>query len=239
MTRVICQTERLLLRQFTLDDLDPLAAMHRDPEVSRFIGGVITLEQTRQRLQQWIEEYDRYGFSKWAVVLQASGELIGRCGLTLEQIDGVSERELGWTFARAHWGKGYATEAAAAAMEHCFTGLGLRRLISLIDPQNLASAGVAIKLGMILERTVQWQGVPTNMYAARLTGGGSPSLSARLSATHPLFLWQCQNRAVFGPVLRSLDSAIPQRRTESPRFSTFFLRSPSRQAGFASIACNP
>ncbi len=170
-SRVICQTGRLLLRLFTLDDLDPLAAMHRDPEVSRFIGGVKTLEETRQRLQQWIEEYDRYGFSKWAVVLQASGELIGRCGLTLEQIDGVSERELGWTFARAHWGKGYATEAAAAAMEHCFTGLGLRRLISLIDPQNLASARVATKLGMIYERTVQWQGVPTNMYVARLTGG--------------------------------------------------------------------
>jgi [ribosomal protein S5]-alanine N-acetyltransferase len=167
---VIGQTGRLLLRQFTLDDLDPLAAMYRDPEVTRFIGGVKTLEETRQRLQQWIEEYERFGFSKWAVVLQASGELIGRCGLTLEQLDGVPERELGWTFARAHWGNGYATEAAAAAMEHCSTMLRLRRLISLIDPQNLPSARVATKLGMIYERTVQWQGAPTNVYAARLTG---------------------------------------------------------------------
>jgi RimJ/RimL family protein N-acetyltransferase len=74
---IVYETSRLILRQFTRDDLGPLAAMHLDAEVARFIGGVKTLEQTREKLEQWLAEYDRYGFSKWAVILR-SGEDIDR-----------------------------------------------------------------------------------------------------------------------------------------------------------------
>ena len=162
---IVCETSRLILRYFTPDDLAPLAAMHLDVEVTRFIGGVKTLEQTRERLEQWLAEYERYGFSKWAVVLRGSEELIGRCGLSPEQIDGVDEWELGWTFARAYWGKGYATEAAEAAMEYSFRVLGHRRLISLIRLGNVASARVAEKIRMNYERRVQWNGMPAHMYA--------------------------------------------------------------------------
>jgi ribosomal-protein-alanine N-acetyltransferase len=139
--------------------------MHLDVEVTHFIGGVKTREQTRERLEQWLAEYERYGFSKWAVVLRGGEELIGRCGLSREQIDGEDEWELGWTFARAHWGKGYATEAAKAAMEYSFRVLGHRRLISLIRPGNVASVRVAEKIGMNYERRVQWDGMPADMYA--------------------------------------------------------------------------
>ena len=162
---IVCETSRLILRHFTRDDLAPLAAMHLDVEVTRFIGGVKTLEQTRERLEQWLAEYQRYGFSKWAVVLRGGEELIGRCGLSPEQIDGVDEWELGWTFARAYWGKGYATEAAEAAMEYSFRVLGHRRLISLIRLGNVASVRVAEKIGMNYERRVQWNGMPADMYA--------------------------------------------------------------------------
>jgi hypothetical protein len=72
---IVCETSRLILR--------------------RFIGGVKTLEQTRERLERWLDEYERYGFSKWAVVLRGGEELIGRCGLSPEQIDGADEWELG------------------------------------------------------------------------------------------------------------------------------------------------
>lgn len=163
---IVCQTSRLLLRNFTMDDLASLDAMHSDPEVARFIGGVKTLEQTRQRLKVWLEEYQRYGFSKWAVVLRSSGELIGRCGLALEQVDTSAEWELGWTFARAHWGNGYATEAAKAAMEHSFNVLDLKRLISLIRPGNDSSVRVAERIGMTYDRIVEWNGAPAKMYVA-------------------------------------------------------------------------
>jgi [ribosomal protein S5]-alanine N-acetyltransferase len=163
---VVCETTRLILRRFTMGDLDALALMHSDPEVGRFLGGVKTPEQTQRRLEEWIEEYAQYGYSKWAVVLRSSGELIGRCGLSPEEIDGHSHWELGWTFARAHWGQGYATEAAAAAMQHSFQKLGHKRLISLIRPGNFASVRVAERLGMIYEGRVQWNDAPAHMYSA-------------------------------------------------------------------------
>jgi [ribosomal protein S5]-alanine N-acetyltransferase len=161
---IVCETSRLILRRFTRDDLAPLSAMHLDEEVGRFIG-VKTPEQTRDSLETWLSEYERYGFSKWAVVLRESEELIGRCGLSPEQADGVDIWELGWTFARAHWRKGYATEAAQAAMQYSFRVLGHRRLVSLIRLGNVASVRVAEKIGMNYEGRVQWRGMPADMYA--------------------------------------------------------------------------
>lgn len=162
--RFICQTDRLWLREFTIDDLEPLTAMHLDPEVCRFIG-LRTSEQTRKTLSEWMAAYSSVGFSKWAVVLRESGEFIGRCGMTVEEYEGISEPELGWTFARAHWGHGYATEAATAAMKHWFDDLRFRRIISLIDPQNVSSERVALRIGMTLDRQVRWKGKPANLYA--------------------------------------------------------------------------
>src|SRR5215510_10871569 len=170
----VCETSRLLLRHFTAADLESLAAMHSDPEVARFIGGVKTREQTLHRLEEWMAQYQQYGFSKWAVVLRSTGELVGRCGLSPEQIDGISEWELGWTFARAHWGHGYAAEAAAAAMEHCFRKLGHKRLISLIRPGNFPSVPVAEKFGMSYAPRVQWNDTPADMYAASFQAEMSP-----------------------------------------------------------------
>lgn len=163
---IVCGTSRLLLRHFTMQDLNFLVTLHSDLEVCRFIGGVRSVEQNRQNLEKWIAEYQRYGFSKWAVVLRSSGELVGRCGLANEQINGESEWELGWTFARGHWGKGYATEAAMAAMEHSFRVLGHRRLISLIHPEDSASMRVAVRIGMSYQLTVQWHEAATDLYAA-------------------------------------------------------------------------
>jgi ribosomal-protein-alanine N-acetyltransferase len=162
--RHICQTDRLLLREFTMDDLDRLTTMHLDPEVTRFIG-LRTPEQTRKSLCEWIAAYRSLGFAKWAVTLPETGELIGRCGITFEEFGGVSEPELGWTFARAHWGHGYATEAATGAMKHAFEDLRFRRIVSLIDPENFASERVAVRIGMIFERQVQWKGKLTNLFA--------------------------------------------------------------------------
>src|SRR5262249_17964800 len=129
-----------------MDDLEPLTAMHLDPEVCRFIG-LRTPEQTRNTLREWMAAYSSVGFSKWAVILRESGEFIGRCGMTVEEYDGISEPELGWTFARAHWGHGYATEAAAAVMKHWFEVLGFHRIMSLIDTRNVASERVATRIG--------------------------------------------------------------------------------------------
>jgi ribosomal-protein-alanine N-acetyltransferase len=112
---VVCETERLILRRLTMDDLEPLAAIHADAEVMQFVGGARTYAQTRDRLRDLIDAYETVGFSKWAVVHRASGAFIGRCGPILERISGVDEVEVGYDLAKSYWGQGLASEAAAAA----------------------------------------------------------------------------------------------------------------------------
>jgi len=81
---IVSETPRLVLRRFTPDDADALAVIHADPVVAEFIGGVVTPEQTRARVAGFLDDYARWGFSKWAVVLKSTCELIGRCGPVLE-----------------------------------------------------------------------------------------------------------------------------------------------------------
>jgi len=88
----------------------------------------------------------------WPVTEKATGEVIGDCGLTRKDIDGDEEVELVYVFARGAWGRGYATEAAAAIRDYAFDRLGLDRLVALIDPANTASEKVAVKIGMTHEK---------------------------------------------------------------------------------------
>jgi ribosomal-protein-alanine N-acetyltransferase len=163
---VICETDRLVLRRFTPADLDPVAAMMADPEVTQFFpGGPRTREQTLARLDDFLREYERVGFSKWAVVLRSSGELIGRCGPAIQSVDGVDEVELGYDLAKHHWGRGLATEAATAAVEHCFAVLGMARVISIIDPNNVPSLRVAQRLGMAYEHDIEWRKATFRLYS--------------------------------------------------------------------------
>ena len=115
------ETERLRLRPFTLDDVDAYyAGISSDADVMRYLPG----GQPRQRSDsQWVISYfmhhaDLHGFGVWAVEELASGTLIGHAGL--EYIPGAEEVEIAYTFAKAYWGRGYATEAAAASLNYGF-----------------------------------------------------------------------------------------------------------------------
>lgn len=142
-----------------------MVEMWTDPGVNRFIGGPKTPEETRLKIRDAIEHQKRHGFARWAVTLKINGELIGLCGPMMKLIAGVNEVELGYAFPRNHWGAGYATEAARAAVEHCLHRLGHRRVVAIIHPDNHASAGVITKIGMHFERSVEWEPAPVNLYA--------------------------------------------------------------------------
>jgi ribosomal-protein-alanine N-acetyltransferase len=162
---IIYESDRILLRHLTDADLDPLAAIFADAEVTRYIGGPRTREQVRVRLHELISAYARDGFSKWAVVLRETGETIGRCGPMRETVEGTSEIEIGYDLARAHWGRGIGAEAARAALCYSFGALRLSRVISLIAPGNAASLGVARNMGMRHERDVVWRGATFGLHA--------------------------------------------------------------------------
>ena len=118
--------------------------------------------------------YAQRGYGLWAVVLRETDQPIGYCGLTyFPDINGRPEVEVGYRLARAHWGKGYATEAATAVKDWAFCDRKMERLIALIDPQNVASIRVAEKLGMVHEAEVMLEGYthPDRVYVCRTTGG--------------------------------------------------------------------
>jgi RimJ/RimL family protein N-acetyltransferase len=159
------ETTRLILRELDLDDLDALARLlgdeealvHWGPPLDR-AGAVAWIERNRAR-------YAADGFGRCAVVLRETGELVGDCGLHRTTVEGAGEVELGWIVSRVCWGRGIATEAAAAWRDHAFGQLGLPRIVSMVAEHNAASRSVADKLGMQVERVAVWGGAPMLMYA--------------------------------------------------------------------------
>ena len=163
----ILETPRLILRRLTLDDLDALAELYRDPEVRRFFPeGTLTRAETLEELE-WIIDvyYGRYGYGLWATLLKETGELIGRCGLLPWTLEGRFEVEVAYALARAYWGRGLATEAAQGIVDYAINELHMTRLICLIDADNAASQNVARKLGMTFEKEICDDKGPALMYA--------------------------------------------------------------------------
>ncbi|MEV4351025.1 GNAT family N-acetyltransferase [Actinoplanes sp. NPDC049596] len=149
------ETERLILRQWRDDDLDALAAMNADPDVMRYIldGSVLDRRESADRLERMRAVWARNGFGLFAVEGRDEGVLLGWAGLSVPNFlpEVLPAVEIGWRFAREHWGRGYATEAAAAALRFGFEDCGIERVISIRHPENERSRRVMDKLGLVYE----------------------------------------------------------------------------------------
>jgi ribosomal-protein-alanine N-acetyltransferase len=156
---IIAETERLILRHFTIVDGDAMDRVFGDAEVMFYGRGVQTPQWVREWLQGRLDDYQKLGYGLWAVVKKNDRDVIGYCGLSyFPDIGGIPEIEIGYRLARAHWGWGVATEAARAVRDYVFGTLKMRRLIALIDPANVASIRVAEKIGMQYEKDVMLAG---------------------------------------------------------------------------------
>jgi ribosomal-protein-alanine N-acetyltransferase len=171
---VIAETDRLRLRHFHIVDDDAMDCVFGDPEVMRYGPGVQTPEWVRKWLRGCLEDYhQKWGFGLWAVVERETNQTIGFCGLSyFADVAGRAETELGYRLARAHWGRGYASEAARAVRDYSFGTLGLLRLISIIDPRNIASARVAEKTGLRFEKDAVFHDINVKIYSISRTAGG-------------------------------------------------------------------
>ena len=162
---MILQTPRLLLRELTPQDADAVAQVLSDPETMRHYPA----PYARAGVEQWIERnrqrYQNDGGGLWAMKLKQTEEVIGDCGILLQQVEGERFYEIGYHLRRDQWHQGLATEAAIACRDWAFAHLKTNRLISLIRPENLPSRRVAERNGMTLWKEVTWRGLPHCVYS--------------------------------------------------------------------------
>jgi RimJ/RimL family protein N-acetyltransferase len=157
-------TQRLILREFCEADLDAYADMCGNPEVMRYIGAGKPLSRSDawRNMAMIVGHWQLRGYGMWAVEERQTGEMIGRVGCW--EPEGWPGFEIGWSLRRAYWGLGFATEAATAAISYAFTQLERSHLISLINPQNIASVRVAQKVGENLQGTTEVFGTEVLVY---------------------------------------------------------------------------
>ncbi len=144
------KTSRLILRPWRPSDLEPWIAMNADPEVMRHFPALQTAEESEAMMARNQDYIDREGFGLWAVERREDGAFLGFTGLMRLKdanplFPGV---EAGWRLARHAWGQGYASEAAAAALQDGFGRLGLERIVAFTATTNLPSQAVMRRIGM-------------------------------------------------------------------------------------------
>lgn len=139
------ETARLILRPPAVEDFEVFAAMMADEETARFIGGVMARAAAWRSWASLAGHWAMRGFGMFSVFEKDSGTWIGRVGPWMPE--GWPGPEVGWALLRSAWGKGYATEAAAAAIDWAFDTLGWTEVIHCIEPKNAASIAVAQRLG--------------------------------------------------------------------------------------------
>ena len=140
------RTERLILRPWRPEDAAPFAEMGADPEVMAHFPSVLTREQSDATIARITGHFAREGFGFWAVEVPGVTPFAGFTGIGRPVFMPVVE--IGWRFARAHWGHGYATEAARAAMAWGFDNLPVAEIVAFVVPGNVRSQAVMARLGM-------------------------------------------------------------------------------------------
>jgi ribosomal-protein-alanine N-acetyltransferase len=163
--KVILETDRLLLREYVEEDAEAFFKLNSDPEVLRFVPDkrLLNVEQARQILiDHPIADYRKYGFGRGACILKSMGEQIGFAGL--KYLEELGEVDLAYRLMPTHWGSGLATEIALASVRYGFADLGLKRIVGLVMPENIASVRVLEKTGLRYAETVTFWGHQFSKY---------------------------------------------------------------------------
>lgn len=156
-SKIILETERLILREFIIDDAAHILELLNTPGWLEFIGDrqVHTIEQAKQAIEtRYRRSYADYGFGFWAVCLKEDNTFIGMCGLVQRaELDNV---DIGFALLPAYFGKGYAYEAAQATFDYGYNGLKLSKIVGICDPNNQASIKLLQKLGLVFEKEISY-----------------------------------------------------------------------------------
>jgi ribosomal-protein-alanine N-acetyltransferase len=147
----ILETQNLILRKLTIDDIDMLTRIFSDPITMQFWPKPLDRNEVQKWIQDSIDSYELNGMGRFAVILKSNDECIGDCGLRTSEINGINENDLGYILDKKFWGHGYATEAAEACLHYGFKTLGLNRIVANMETRHIASKRVAEKIGLQIE----------------------------------------------------------------------------------------
>jgi len=155
----VLETERLIVRRFSLDDAAFAVELVNDPAWLQYIGDrkVRTPEDARAYLRKGaLDMYERVGFGMYVVTLKTTGEPIGTCGLIKR--DTLDDVDIGFAFLPKFRGQGFALESAVAVLEHGKRDFGLKRIVAIVSPANRRSIAILEKLGLKFERMLKLPG---------------------------------------------------------------------------------
>jgi [ribosomal protein S5]-alanine N-acetyltransferase len=157
------ETERLRLRMLHLSDLDDLAALFADPDVMRYVGNGKPVDgaEAKKAIASIVAHWERHGFGRWAVEDKTTREFVGYGGL--RSLFGMPE--VVYHLAKAHWGKGLATELAMASLRYGFDAHRFARIVAIAKPPNAASIHVMEKIGMHFEMRTSYYEMEVVQYA--------------------------------------------------------------------------
>ena len=151
------ETERLMLRKYTMDDFEALYEIMSDAETMQHYPAPFDEARTRRWIEWNIDNYSKYGFGLWAVVLKENGEFIGDCGITIQNIDGKPLPEIGYHINKKYWRRGFAKEAAQAVRDWAFENTDYPSLYSYCKYTNEASYRTAEAIGMHFEKEYPYE----------------------------------------------------------------------------------
>jgi RimJ/RimL family protein N-acetyltransferase len=158
------ETPRLLLRPWRHSDLAPFAELNADPAVMRLLGGALTREASDAYVGRAEAHFAEHGFCKWAVEAPGVAPLVGAVGLSYVRFQAsfTPAVEVAWRLDRRYWGRGYATEAARAAVDDGFSRIGLKAIVAMTTLGNHASMRVMERLGMTRSTEFDHPNYPEN-----------------------------------------------------------------------------
>lgn len=144
-------TQRLILRPWRPEDLEPFAQLNADPRVMEYYPSTLNREESDRFAERIRKEFLQEGWGLWAVSVTGISDFIGYIGLSRVKhpYPFAPAVEIGWRLAHDHWGKGYATEGAKAAIKYGFDKVGLNEIVSFTSVQNMRSRRIMEKLGML------------------------------------------------------------------------------------------
>jgi RimJ/RimL family protein N-acetyltransferase len=159
------ETDRLIIRKMTMDDLPWLIDSRSDPDMYRYLGGLErqNADAVTQRMGFYLDCYENFGFGQCAMIWKATGELIGCSGL--QPLENTGEIEVGYSVIPKYWRHGIGFECAYAWLAYGFDKCGLERIVAVADKENTGSWRIMEKCGMKFEGIQEHYGMPVVFYA--------------------------------------------------------------------------